>query len=57
MIYTPKFPSRSTLDPIYISSPDTPNPKIESPSNEELHGVTPEEPLYLFPNNEVNQLC
>ncbi|CAF4166785.1 unnamed protein product [Adineta steineri] len=29
---------------------------MESPSNEELHGVTPEDPLFLVPNNEVNQL-
>ena len=54
--YTPKFPSRSTPDPIYTSSPDTPNPNTKSPSNKELRGVTPEEPVYLVPNNEVNQL-
>lgn len=39
--YTPKFPSRSTPDPTYTSSPDTPNPNPESPSKEELRGVTP----------------
>ena len=49
--YTQKFPSRSTPDPIYTSSPDTPKPNTKSPSNEELHGVTPEEPVYLVPNN------
>ena len=54
--YTQKFPSRSTPDPIYTSSPDTPNPNIESPSDEEIHGVTLEEPMYLVPNNDVNQL-
>ena len=54
--YTPKFPSQSTPDPIYTSSPNTPNPNTDSPSNEELHGVTPEEPLFLVPNKEVNQL-
>ena len=54
--YTPKFPSRSTPDPIYTSSPNTPNPNTESPSNEELRGVTPEEPTFLVPNNEVNKL-
>ena len=54
--YTQKFPSRSTLDLIYTSSPDTPNPNLEFPSNEELRGVTPEEPMFLVPNNEVNQL-
>ena len=54
--YTRKFPSRSTPDPIYTSSPDTPNPNTESPSDEEICGVTPEEPLFLVPNNEINQL-
>ena len=43
--YTRKFPSRST-----------PNPNIESPSDEEIRGITPEEPVFLVPNNEVNQL-
>ena len=54
--YTPKFPSRSTPDPTYTSSPDTLDPKMESPSKEELHGVTPEEHVFLVPNNELNQL-
>ena len=54
--YTPNFPSRSTLDPTYTSSPDTPNPNPKSPSNEEIHGVTPDEPMFLVPDNEVNQL-
>ena len=54
---TQKFPSRSTPYPIYTYSPDTPNPNIESPSNEEICGVTPKEPVYLVPNNEVNKLC
>jgi hypothetical protein len=45
--YTRKFPSRSTPDPIYTSSPDTPNPNTESPSDEEIRGVTPEEPVFL----------
>ncbi|CAF4163875.1 unnamed protein product, partial [Adineta steineri] len=25
---------------------------MESPSNEELRGVTPKEPMFLVPNNE-----
>ena len=54
--YTPKFPSRSTPDPIYTSSLDTPKPNRESSSNEELCGVTPEELVFLVPNNDVNQL-
>ena len=54
--YTQKFPSRSTPDPIYTSSPDTPNPNTKSPSDEEIHGVTPEDPMFLVPNNDVNQL-
>ena len=54
--YTRTFPSRSTPDPIYTSSPNIQNPKTNSPSNEEIRGVTPEEPVFLVPNNEVNQL-
>ena len=54
--YTPKFPSRSTPDPIYSSSLDTPNPNMESPSNEELCGVTLEELVFIIPNNEANKL-
>ncbi|CAF4289801.1 unnamed protein product, partial [Adineta steineri] len=54
--YTPKFPSQSTPDPTYTSSPDTLNPNTESPSKEEFHGVTPDAPMFLVPNNEVNQL-
>ena len=30
---------------------------MESPSNKELCGVTPEDSMFLVPNNEVNQLC
>ena len=54
--YTPNIPSQSTPDPTYTSSPDTPNPNPDSSSNEELHGVTPEESMFLIPNNEVNEL-
>ncbi|CAF4200395.1 unnamed protein product, partial [Adineta steineri] len=54
--YTPKFPSRSTPNPTYTSSPDTPNPNLESPLKEELRDVTPEELVFHVPNNEVNQL-
>ncbi|CAF4140590.1 unnamed protein product [Adineta steineri] len=50
--YTPNFPSRSTPDPTYTSSLDTPNPNPKSPSKEELHGVTPDESVFLVPNNE-----
>ena len=52
--YTPKFPSRSTPDPVYTSSPDTPNPNLDSPSNKELCGVTPEGPFFLIPNNKIS---
>ena len=54
--YTPKFPSRSTPDPTYASSPDTPNPNPEPSSNEEICGVTLDEPMFLVPNNEVNHI-
>ena len=54
--YTPHIPSRSTPSPSYTSSLNTPNPNLDSSSNEELHGVTPKEPVFLIPNNEVNLL-
>ena len=53
--YNQKFPSQSTPDPIYTSSPDTPNPNTESPSDEEIRGVTPKGPMFIVLNNEVNQ--
>ena len=43
--YFPHIPSQSTLDPTYTSL-------IEM-----LHGVTPDEPILLIPNKEVNELC
>jgi hypothetical protein len=55
--YTPNFPSQSTPDPTYTSSPDTPNPNPESSSNKEVHGVTLDDPMFLLLNKEVNQLC
>ena len=54
--YSPHIPSQSTLDPIYTSSPETPNPNPDSSLNKKLRGVTSEEPMFLIPNNEVNQL-
>ena len=55
--YSPHIPSQSTLDPTYTSSPETPNPNMDPSLNEELHGVNPDEPVFLIPNNEVNHLC
>ena len=52
--YPPEIPIQPTLDPSYTSSPDIPNQ--DSSSNEELQGVSFEEPLYLIPKTEVNQL-
>jgi hypothetical protein len=43
-------------DPTYTSSPDTPNPNQDTSLNEEPRGVMPDEPVFLIPNNEVNQL-
>ena len=54
--YSPHISSQSTPDPTYTSSPETPNPNINSSLNEELHGVTPDDPMFLISNNEVNQL-
>ena len=54
--YSPHIPSQSTPDPTYTSSPKTLDPHLDSSSNEELRGVTQEEPLYCIPKNEFNQL-
>ena len=54
--YSPHIPSKSTLDPTYTYSLETPNPNPDSSLNEEPHDVTPDEPVFLIPNNEVNQL-
>ena len=52
--YSPHIPSQSTPDPTYTSSPETPNPNQDSVLNEEICGVTPEDPVYHIPNNEVD---
>ncbi|CAF4436020.1 unnamed protein product, partial [Adineta steineri] len=52
--YPLNIPIQTTLDPYYTSSPDIPHQ--ESSSNEELQSVYSEEPLYLIPKTEVNQL-
>ena len=52
--YPPDIPIQPTLDPSYTSSPDIPNQ--DSPSDEELQGVSSDKPLYLIPKTKVNQL-
>ena len=54
--YSPHIPSQSTPEISYTSSPETPDPNIGSSLNEEIRGVTPEEPVYCIPNNEVDHL-
>ena len=54
--YSPHIPSQSTLDPSYTSSPETLDPNQDSSLNEEIHGVTLNDPIYNIPNNEVDQL-
>ena len=54
--YSPNISSHSTLVPTYTSSLDTSNPNLDSSLNEELCGLTPDDPVLLVPNNEVNQL-
>ena len=54
--YSPHIPSQSTPYPTYTSSPKSPDPNPDPSLNKELHRVTPEEPVYQIPNNEVNQL-
>ncbi|CAF4199319.1 unnamed protein product [Adineta steineri] len=54
--YSPHIPSQSTPDLTYTSSPETPNPNPDPSLNEELRGVTLEEPMFQIPNNEVNQI-
>ena len=53
-LYPPKIPTQPTLDSSYTSSPDIPHQ--DSSSNEELRGVNMEEPFYLIPKTEVNQI-
>jgi hypothetical protein len=52
--YSPEIPIQPTLDPSYTSSLDIPNQ--DSSSNKEFQGVSSEEPWYLIPKTEVNQL-
>ena len=49
-----QIPIQPTPDPFYTSSPDIPHQN--SSSNEELRGVSSEEPLYCIPKTKVNQL-
>ena len=52
--YPPEIPIQPSLDPSYTSSPKI--PIQDSSSNEELQGISSEEPLYLISKTEVNQL-
>ena len=52
--YSPHIPSQSTPDPTYTSSPETPDPNLDSSLNEEIRAVTLEEPIYHIPNNEID---
>ena len=52
--YALDIPTQPTLDPSYTSSPDIPHQ--DSSSDEEIWGVSSEEPLYLIPKTEVNRL-
>ena len=52
--YPSNIPIQLTPDPSYTSSLDIPNK--DSSSNTYLQGVSYEEPWYLIPKTEVNQL-
>ena len=52
--YPLEIPSQYTPDTTYTFSPNTLGPHQDSSSNEELQGVTPEDPLYCIPNIEVD---
>ena len=54
-LFSSQIPIQPTPNPSHTSSPDIPHQ--DSSSNEELQGVSLEEPLYLIPKTEVNQLC
>lgn len=54
--YSSHIPSQSTPDLTYTSSLETPNPNQDPSLNEEIHRVTPEEPVYRIPNKKVDQL-
>ena len=53
-LYSPNIPTQHALDLSYTSSPNIPHQ--DSSSKEEIQGVSYEEPLYLIPRTEVNQL-
>ena len=55
--FSTHIPSQSTPDLTYTSSPETSNPNTDPSLNEELRGVTLEEPMFRISNNEVNHLC
>ena len=52
--YPPEIPAQPTPDPSCTSSPDIPHQ--ESSSNEDIQGVSSEEPLYLIPKTKINQI-
>ena len=54
--YPPQIPSQAIPNPTYTSSLDTLDPHQDSSLNEELRGVTPEDPLYQIPNTELDHL-
>ena len=54
-LYPPEIPTLPTPNSSFSSSPDIPHQ--DSSSNEEIQGVSLEEPLYLIPKTKVNQLC
>lgn len=55
--YPLEIPTQTSPDISYTSSPNTPHQYKDSSLNEELWGVTMEDPLYHIPNTEVDQIC
>ena len=54
--YPPDFPTQTNPNPSYTSSPDSPIQNQDPSSNEDIGGLTPEEPLYYVPKSEVGEL-
>ena len=52
--YSPHISSHSTLDPTYTYSPETSNLNLDSYLIEEVHGVTPKDPMFRISNNKFN---
>ena len=54
--YPPYFPTQTTHDPSYTSSPNSPTQNQDYCSDKDIQILTPKEPLYCVPNSYLDQL-